>query len=85
VVMAVVRGEAQIGLASQGWAARAGLGFLALASESYGLLLRARHLGHPSIVGLCEVAQGPSFRRRLASGTGYSSRRAGEIRLASEP
>ena len=81
VVMAVVRGDAQVGLASQAWAARAGLGFLALASESYGYLVRAKNLGDPAIVGLCEVAQGSAFRKRLASEHGYAASRAGEIRL----
>jgi excisionase family DNA binding protein len=82
VVMAVVKGQAQVGLASQAWAARAGLGFLALAAESYGFLLRARDLGDPAIIGICEVAKGSAFRKRLARETGYVPRRAGEIRLA---
>jgi excisionase family DNA binding protein len=82
VVMAVVRGEAEVGLASQAWASRAGLGFLALASEPYGLLLRGKNLGDPAIVGLCEVAHSAAFRKRLARETGYVVSRAGEIRLA---
>jgi excisionase family DNA binding protein len=82
VVMAVVRGEVEVGLASQAWAARAGLGFLALASEPYGLLLRGKNLGDPAIVGLCEVAHSAAFRKRLGAETGYAVSRAGEIRLA---
>jgi len=82
VVMAVVRGEAEVGLASQAWAARAGLGFLALASEPYGLLLRGKNLGDRAIVSLCEVAHSAAFRKRLAAETGYVVSRAGEIRLA---
>jgi putative molybdopterin biosynthesis protein len=82
VVMAVVRGEAAVGLASQAWAARAGLGFLALASEHYGLLLRGKNLGDSAIVSLCEVAHSAAFRKRLACETGYVASRAGEIRLA---
>jgi len=81
VVMAVVRGEAEVGLASQAWAARAGLGFLALASEPYGLLLLGKNLGDPAIVGLCEVAHSASFRKRVVGETGYVVHRAGEIRL----
>ena len=81
VVMAVVRGEAEVGLASQAWAARAGLGFLALASEPYGLLLLGKNLGDPAIVGLCEVAHSASFRKRVVGETGYVAHRAGEIRL----
>ena len=82
VVMAVVRGEAAVGLASQAWAARAGLGFLALASEPYGFLLRGKNLGDPAIVSLCEVAHSAAFRKRLIAETGYVVSRAGEIRLA---
>ncbi len=82
VVMAVVRGEAEVGLASQAWAARAGLGFLALASEPYGLLLRGKSLGDRAIIGLCEVAHSAAFRKRLVAETGYVASRAGEIRLA---
>ena len=79
--MAVVRGDAEIGLASRGWATRAGLGFLPLVAEGYGLLLNAEALGDPRVVALCEVAQGAAFRRRLAEESGYESRRAGEIRF----
>lgn len=82
VVMSVVRGEAEVGLASQAWAARAGLGFLALASEPYGFLLRGKNLGDRAIVGLCEVAHSAAFRKRLVAETGYVVSRAGEIRLA---
>jgi putative molybdopterin biosynthesis protein len=80
-VMAVVRGEAEMGLASRGWASRAGLGFLPLVAEGYGLLLHAEALGDPRVVALCEVAQGAAFRRRLADESGYESQRAGEIRF----
>lgn len=80
-VMAVVRGDAEIGLASRGWATRAGLGFLPLVAEGYGLLLNAETLGDPRVVALCEVAQGAAFRRRLAEESGYESQRAGEIRF----
>jgi excisionase family DNA binding protein len=81
VVMAVVRGDAEIGLASRSWATRAGLGFLPLVEEGYGLLLSAGALGDPRVIALCEVAQGAAFRRRLADESGYESDRAGEIRL----
>ena len=81
VVMAVVRGEAEIGLSSRAWATRAGLGFLPLVAEGYGLLLSAEALGDPRVVALCEVAQGGAFQRRLADESGYDAGRAGEIRL----
>lgn len=85
VVMAVVRGEAEIGLASRAWATRTGLGFLTLASEAYGVIVRAGDLGDPRVVALCEVAQGGACRKRLASDAGYEAQRAGEIRIGSAP
>jgi excisionase family DNA binding protein len=85
VVMAVVRGDADIGLASRAWAARGGLGFLVLASEAYGLILRAENLGDPRVVALCEAAQADACRKRLVSGAGYEAQRAGEIRVGAAP
>ena len=84
VVMAVARDDAEVGLASRAWAARAGLGFLPLASEAYGLVLRAGDLGDPRVVALCEIAQSAAYRKRLRGGLGYELRRAGEIRVGAE-
>jgi excisionase family DNA binding protein len=81
VVMAVARGDAEVGLTSRAWAVRAGLAFLPLASESYGLLLRAADLGDPRVTGLCEIAQTAAYKRRLRGDLGYEPRKAGEIRL----
>jgi excisionase family DNA binding protein len=83
VVMAIVRGEAQVGLVSGAWATRAGLGFLPLASEAYGLVLRAEDLGDPRVVPLCEAAQSGAYRAKLRGDFGYEARRAGEIRVSS--
>lgn len=80
-VMAVLRGEAEIALATRAWAVRAGLGFLPLASEGYGLLLAAESLGDGRVVALGEIAQSAAFRRRLSGELGYDARRTGEIRL----
>jgi putative molybdopterin biosynthesis protein len=80
-VMAVVRGDAEVALASRAWAAHAGLGFTSLATEAYGLALRAEHLGDPRVIALCELAQGASYRSRLAHCAGYDAQRAGEIRV----
>lgn len=79
--MAVVRGEADAGLASRAWAVRAGLGFLPLALESYALILRASDLGDPRMAALCEVAQGAAYRKRLRGDFGYETRGTGEIRV----
>lgn len=82
VVMAVLRGDADVGLASRAWAARAGLAFLSLASEAYGLMVRAEDLGDPRVVALCETAQSAGFRKKLRGDLGYEPRRAGEIRVS---
>jgi putative molybdopterin biosynthesis protein len=80
-VMAVVRGDADLALASRAWAVRAGLGFFVIATEGYGLALRAEALGDPRIVALGERAQCAGFRRRLEGDFGYDARCAGEIRF----
>ena len=80
-VLAVVRGEAEIALASRAWALRARLGFLPLASEGYGLALPAADLGDARVCAVCEAAQGAAYRTRLAEGLGYDAGRAGEIRF----
>jgi excisionase family DNA binding protein len=82
VIMAVVRDAAEVGLASRAWAISAGLSFLPLASEAYGLVLRAADLGDPRVVALCETAQSASFRRKLGRDFGYEPRRSGEIRVS---
>jgi excisionase family DNA binding protein len=81
VVMAVLRDDSDVGLASRAWATSAGLGFLPLASEAYDLVLRADDLGDPRVVALCEVTQSAGYRKRLRGDFGYETRRAGEIRV----
>jgi excisionase family DNA binding protein len=81
VVMAVLRGEAEIGLCSRAWSVAAGLSFHPLASEPYGLVLRADDLGDPHVVALCELAQSGSYRKKLRGDLGYEPRRSGEIRV----
>lgn len=81
VVMAICRGEAEVGVATQAWASSAGLGFLPIASEAYGLVVRTEDLGNPLVATLCEVAQRGSLRRKLSSSLGYAARRTGELRL----
>jgi putative molybdopterin biosynthesis protein len=80
VVCAVARGDADLGIASRAWAHQLGLGFLPLAREAYGLLVRARDLGDRSTVRVCEVAQGERFRTEVAAVPGYEPTGAGDIR-----
>jgi molybdate-binding protein len=80
VVCAVAAGRADVGLCSRAWGDRAGLSFTALASEPYGLIVRARDLGDQRVVRLCETAQGKAFRAEVGAVTGYDVTGAGDIR-----
>ena len=80
VVLAVAAGQADVGLASRAWGERAGLSFLPLAREAYGLIVRAQDLGDQRVVRLCEVAQGEQFRSEIGAIPGYDSAGAGDIR-----
>jgi len=84
VVLAVLRGDADAGLCTRAWAARAGLPFRLLAEEGYGLLVRAADLGDPRVVALCEVAQGEAYRAALGAVPGYDAAEAGTIRYDPE-
>ncbi|ADO69012.1 helix-turn-helix transcriptional regulator [Stigmatella aurantiaca] len=81
VACAVARGEADVGLASRAWAARLGLSFRSLGHEAYGLVLPATCLGNPAVVGLCETAQGPAFKRSLQAIPGYEPGETGKLQL----
>lgn len=80
VVLAVLRGEVDVGLATRAWAATLGLTFRALAVESYGLLVRASELPRPEVVRLCEVIQSRRFLGELAAIPGYDASECGAIR-----
>jgi excisionase family DNA binding protein len=80
VVLAVAAGSADAGLSSRAWGERTGLAFLHLASEAYGLIVRASDLGDPRVVRLCEVAQAPAFRHEVGAIPGYDPAGAGDIR-----
>lgn len=80
VVCAVAAGRADVGLATRAWAERAGLPFQPLATEAYGLIARAKDLGDPRLVRLCEVAQGAAFRAEVGAIPGYDVAGAGDIR-----
>lgn len=80
VCEAVQRAEAEVGLTTHALAARFGLMFRAIASESYGLLVRSEDLGTPAVVRLCEVAQSAELREALSGVPGYDPSRSGDIR-----
>ncbi|HEY4102988.1 MAG TPA: helix-turn-helix transcriptional regulator [Polyangiaceae bacterium] len=80
VACAVARGDADLGVTTEAWAARVGLKFRAICDESYGLLVPAALLGDPRITQLCETAQSSRFRHDVAGIAGYQARHAGTIR-----
>jgi putative molybdopterin biosynthesis protein len=80
VVLAVVAGRADVGLCSRAWGERAGLSFQPLATEAYGLIVKARDLGDARVVRLCEVAQGKAFRAEVGAIAGYDTSGSGDIR-----
>ncbi len=80
VVLAVTAGRADVGLGSRAWGERAGLAFFPLASEAYGLIVKARDLGDARVVRLCEVAQGKQFQAEVGAIPGYDASGAGDIR-----
>jgi len=80
VVLEVASGRADVGLGSRAWGERAGLAFTPIAAEDYGLIVKARDLGDPRVVRICEVAQGERFRQAVAAEAGYDARGSGDIR-----
>lgn len=80
VVFAVLRGEADVGLATRAWAETVGLAFRPLATESYGLLVRAADLPRAEVVRLCEVAQSRRFLDRIGAIAGYDASDCGTMR-----
>ncbi len=80
VVLAVVSGHADVGVCSRAWGERAGLGFVPLVTEAYGLIVEARDLGDPRVVRLCEVAQSKQFRAEVGAIAGYDTTGSGDIR-----
>ena len=79
VVLAVAAGRADVGLCSRAWGERAGLAFEPLATEAYGLIVKARNLGDARVIRLCEVAQSATFRSEVAD-AGYDATGSGDIR-----
>jgi putative molybdopterin biosynthesis protein len=80
VVCAVAAGRADVGVGSRAWGERLGLSFHLLATEAYGLIVKAKDLGDPRVVRICEVAQGEAFRAEVGSIPGYDVAGAGDVR-----
>ncbi|ACG72294.1 DNA binding domain protein, excisionase family [Anaeromyxobacter sp. K] len=80
VALAVAAGRADVGLCSRAWGERAGLAFRPIATEPYGLIVKARDLGDARVVRLCETAQGRAFRAEAGAIRGYDVEGAGDIR-----
>ncbi len=80
VVCAVAAGRAEVGLGSRAWGERMGLSFHQLATEAYGLIVKAKDLGDQRVVRLCEVAQGEAFRAQVGAIPGYDVGGAGDVR-----
>ena len=80
VLQSLARGEAEVGLTTAAWAERLGLAFRSFVTEPYGLVVRARDLGTPVVVRLCEAAQDPVLREGLSALAGYDASGAGDIR-----
>jgi len=80
VVLAVAAGRADVGLCSRAWGERAGLSFQPLATEAYGLIVKARDLGDARLVRLCEVAQGAAYRDEVRAVAGYDPTGSGDVR-----
>jgi excisionase family DNA binding protein len=79
VVLAVVSGNADVGLVSLAWADRAGLDFLPIRDEDYALCLRASSLTSPAGRALVRALQSPALRRLLAAQAGYDTRQTGTL------
>lgn len=79
VVLAVLSGRVDAGIATLAWAERAGLGCLPIAEESYALGLRADALEHELGKNLLRAVQSSDFRRALGRSAGYDAKAAGTL------
>jgi putative molybdopterin biosynthesis protein len=79
VCLALASGRADIGVTTKAWAQRLALPFTTLASEDYGLLLRAEDLADPRVVALCECCRRGDLGRGLDDVAGYELQGSGTI------
>jgi excisionase family DNA binding protein len=81
VVLALVSGQADVGLVSLAWANRAGLAFLPIFDEDYALCMKASSLTTQAGRALVRALQSPALRRLLATQPGYDTRQTGTLRV----
>ncbi len=81
VVLAVGRGDADVGVAARSWSRRLRMAFSPLATETYRILVRPRDLESPGVGRLLEAARSPVFRDVVAGLGGYDPSGAGEVRV----
>ncbi|GAB4414378.1 MAG: hypothetical protein OHK0021_21730 [Bryobacter sp.] len=77
VAQAIVRGEADSGLANRSAAKSFGLGFVPLQQERFDLVLSQRDEALPAIQALLAVLQRASLRKRLSGIAGYETHQTG--------
>lgn len=79
VVLALVSGNADVGMVSLAWAHRAGLDLLPILDEDYALCLEASSLTSDAGRALVRALQAPALRRSLAAQAGYDARQTGTL------
>jgi molybdate-binding protein/DNA-binding XRE family transcriptional regulator len=79
VATLVAYGAADVGVAMEGVALAAGLGFVPLGAERFDLVMPAEAAGDPPVARLLELLADPNFRADVASLPGYDSELCGQI------
>jgi molybdate-binding protein/DNA-binding XRE family transcriptional regulator len=80
--LTVSLGEADCCVATRSAAQAFGLGFLALATERYDLVIRQPFAKLPSVEALLDSLNRSAIRRRLEMLAGYDTSRTGEVRVS---
>lgn len=79
VAMAVVAGDADVGLGIEAAAQAHGLGFVPLVDEDYFLVCLKPVLDAPAVTTLREVLASPAWAQALQALPGYGAQRPGEV------
>jgi molybdate-binding protein/DNA-binding XRE family transcriptional regulator len=80
--LAVSLGEADCCIATRSAAQAFGLGFLALATERYDLVIRQPFVKLPAVEALLDSLNRSAIRRRLEMLAGYDTSHTGEVRVS---
>ncbi len=78
---AVVRGDADVGFASESWAKRLGLKFCWVLDETLDLIMPAEHMVGLQAAKLCQVAQSDRLRDLVRSIEGADATELGKMRI----